>query len=121
MADSPTLPLPTGRKGHWLLGHLPAFQADRLGFLTDCARRFGDVVPIWLGPRRAIILSHPDLVEEVLVTRNRHFKKHFALKRARGTLGNGLLTSEGDFWRRQRKLAQPAFARDRMPGYAAAM
>jgi len=67
------------------------------------------------------LVNHPDLVEEVLVTRNRHFIKHFALRMTQTTLGNGLLTSEGEFWRRQRRLAQPAFHRDRIAGYAAVM
>jgi cytochrome P450 len=66
-------------------------------------------------------LNHPDLVEEVLVTRNRSFIKHFALRQTRRTLGNGLLTSEGDFWRRQRRLAQPAFQRDRVESYGESM
>ncbi|MBV8077669.1 MAG: cytochrome P450, partial [Planctomycetaceae bacterium] len=78
-------------------------------------------VKLRLGPRRMILVNHPDLVEEVLVTRNRHFIKHFALRMTQTTLGNGLLTSEGEFWRRQRRLAQPAFHRDRIAGYAAVM
>src|SRR5204862_1541864 len=74
-----------------------------------------DALPILrLGPNRIWMLNHPDLVEEVLVTHNRRFIKHFALRRARPSLGEGLLLSEGDFWRRQRKLAQPAFHRDRV-------
>ena len=68
-----------------------------------------------------MLLNHPDLVEEVLVTKNRHFIKHFPLRQARPSLGNGLLTSEGDFWRQQRRLAQPAFHRDRIAAYAAVM
>jgi cytochrome P450 len=68
-----------------------------------------------------MLLNHPDLVEEVLVAQNRRFIKHFALRRTRRTLGNGLLTSEGDFWRRQRRLAQPAFHRDRLAAYGAVM
>jgi len=68
-----------------------------------------------------MVVNHPDLVEEVLVTKNRHFHKHFALRTARSTLGNGLLTSEGDFWRRQRKLAQPAFHREKIAALAGVM
>ncbi|HEX8199531.1 MAG TPA: cytochrome P450 [Isosphaeraceae bacterium] len=112
---------PPGPKGHWLAGNLPQFARDRLGFLTDCARRYGDCVALRLGPKRVLLLSPPDLIEEVLVTQNRRFRKHFALRRTRRTLGNGLLTSEGDFWRRQRRLAQPAFHRDRLEAYAAVM
>jgi cytochrome P450 len=116
-----TLAPSPGPKGHWLSGHLPAFRRDRLGFLTEVARHHGDCVALRLGPRRIWLLSHPDLIEEVLVTKNRHFTKHFALRSARPSLGNGLLTSEGEFWRQQRRLAQPAFHRDRIAAYGAIM
>ena len=113
---------PPGPKGHWLRGNLDAFRADRLSFFTDCARTYGDVVALRLGPFREVwALNHPDLVEEVLVHKNRLFTKHFALRSARPSLGDGLLTSEGDFWRRQRRLAQPAFHRDRVAGYGRVM
>ena len=112
---------PAGPKGHWLSGNLPHFAGDRLGFFTHCARTYGDFVPVRLGPRRAVILSHPELIEEVLVAKNKHFRKHFALRTTKRTLGNGLLTSEGDFWRRQRRLAQPAFHKDRVAAHAAVM
>ena len=76
---------------------------------------------IRLGPAKIWLLNHPDLVEEVLVTKNRQFRKHFALRSARPSLGDGLLTSEGDFWRRQRRLAQPAFHRERVDAYGRVM
>src|SRR5262245_17164559 len=114
-------PAPRGPRGHWLTGHLRPFQRDRLGFLTDCARRYGDVVDLRLATMHVRVLNHPELIEEVLVTKYRHFIKHGPLRQARPSLGNGLLTSEGDFWRQQRKLAQPAFHRDRVASYAATM
>jgi len=67
------------------------------------------------------LLNHPDLVREVLVTRQSNFIKSRALQRARVLLGEGLLTSEGDFHKRQRRLVQPAFHRDRLAAYAAVM
>ena len=112
---------PPGPKAHWLRGNLEAFKPDRLKFLTECAQTYGDVVALRLGPKRIWALNHPDLVEEVLVTKNRQFVKHFGLREAKPSLGEGLLTSEGDFWRRQRRLAQPAFQRDRINGYANVM
>jgi cytochrome P450 len=110
-----------GPKGHWLKGNLSAFAADRLGFLTRIARDHGDVVAIRFLHRKIIVVNHPDLVEEVLVTRNRQFIKHFALRFAKPTLGEGLLTSEGDFWRRQRRLSQPAFHREKVANHAGVM
>lgn len=113
--------IPPGPKGRWLTGSLREFAPDRLAFLEHCHQRYGDVVSFRLGPRRMVLVSHPDLIEEVLVTRNRHFIKHFALRLTKRTLGNGLLTSEGEFWRRQRKLAQPAFHRERIARHAEVM
>jgi cytochrome P450 len=123
MAATITIDVPRARgpRGHWLTGHLRPFQRDQLGYLTGCARDYGDVVDLRLGPMRVRLLSHPDLIEEVLVAKSRHFIKHGPLRQARPSLGNGLLTSEGDFWRKQRKLAQPAFHRDRVAAYAAVM
>jgi len=112
---------PPGPKGHWLRGHLDAFRGDRLGYLEQCHRTYGDVVGLRLGPARIWSLGHPDLVEEVLVTKNKHFIKHFGLRTAKPSLGEGLLTSEGDFWLRQRRLAQPAFHRERVHGYGRVM
>jgi cytochrome P450 len=120
--DRPSAPRPiSGPKPHWLTGHLRGFARDRLGFLTDLAREYGDVVAIRFYNRNILVVNHPDLVEEVLVTRNRQFIKHFALRWAKPTLGEGLLTSEGDFWRRQRRLSQPAFHREKVAGHAAVM
>ena len=62
--------------------------------------------------------NHPDLVEEVLVTQHRKFIKHYRLRKTGRTLGQGLVTSEGELWRSQRKLAQPAFHRERINRYA---
>ncbi len=112
---------PPGPKGHWFSGHLREFRADRLEFLRRLSRDYGDVVAIRLGPARIWSLNHPDLVEDVLVTKNRIMHKHFALRSARPTLGEGLLTSEGEFWRRQRRLSQPAFHRDRVASYGQVM
>lgn len=110
-----------GPRGQWLRGSIKEFAEDRLGFLVENQRLYGDAVRFRLGPYRIVQVNHPDLIEEVLVTQNRSFHKHFALRQTKTTLGNGLLTSEGEFWRRQRRLAQPAFHRDRIAGYAADM
>jgi cytochrome P450 len=67
------------------------------------------------------LLSHPDLIEYVLVDNNRNFTKTRILRRNRRLLGEGLLTSEGEFWRRQRRLAQPAFHRKRVAAYGEVM
>ncbi len=93
-------------------------RRDLLSFYVHCAREFGDVTLLRIGLKPMYLLSHPDLIEEVLVTQHRNFIKHYALRMNQTLLGNGLLTSNGDFWLRQRRLAQPAFHRDRLAAYA---
>ena len=90
---------PPGPRQRWLSGNLREFSRDRLGALTRWQRQYGDLVWARFGPRSILFLNHPDLVEEVLVAQNRRFIKHYRLRGARRTLGKGLLTSEGDFWR----------------------
>lgn len=104
------------------VGNALAFLREPLAFLGSMRDTHGDVVTVALGPLEATLLSHPDLVEDVLVTRNRLWRKDMYLRTSlRPILGEGLLSSEGDFWRRQRRLAQPAFHRDRIASYGAIM
>jgi cytochrome P450 len=105
----------------WLGGHLGGFRTGRLDFFVQMARNWGDMVKVRFGHRRVYLVSHPDLIEEILVTKNSNFIKHFALRLNPRVLGKGLLTSEGDFWLRQRRLVQPAFTRSRIAAYAPAM
>src|SRR5579885_3552425 len=118
---APTPALPPGPKGRLLGGSLPQFMARRLDFFLDVARAYGDIAGFRFGPRRVFLVSHPDLVEQVLVTDARHYVKHFGARMYKPVLGNGLVTSEGDFWLRQRRLAQPAFLKHRVLSYAPAM
>jgi cytochrome P450 len=115
-----SIALPASPKGHFLSGNLPDYRRDPLGFFRRCAQEYGDFVPLRFGPVQAVLLNHPDLVEELLVTNYRNVIKGRILRNS-PLLGNGLLTSEGDFWRRQRKLAQPAFHRERIAAYGAQM
>ncbi len=117
----PTTTFPPGPKGRLISGHLADFRAGSLEFLTDCARRYGDFVPLRIGFKKILLVSDPTAIEEVLITKSRDFIKHFGLKQTRMLLGNGLLNSEGDFWLRQRRLAQPAFHRDRILAYGRVM
>src|SRR5215213_2131617 len=112
---------PRGPTGRFLTGSLAEFRADRLAFFTRCAREYGDVVSFRLLGRPVLIFNRPDLIEQVLVTHAKNFVKHFGLRLYKPILGNGLVTSEGDFWRRQRKLSAPAFQSSRLPAYADTM
>ncbi len=112
---------PPGPKGHFITGHLPEIKRERLGFFSRCAHEYGDIVSLRYGPRRVYLLNNPDTIEDVLVTNNHNFAKHFALRINRRVFGNGLLTSESDSWLRQRRLAQPAFHRKRIAAYGEVM
>ena len=116
-----TAALPPGPKGTLLGGNLAELRRDALGLYTRCAREFGDVSTLRFGLRRVYLINHPDLIESVLVTNARNWVKHYALKMNRLLLGDGLLTSDGDAWLRQRRLLQPLFHRDRLAGYGAVM
>ena len=113
--------LPAGPRGHLLVGSLPEFRRDVLGFFAACARDYGDVVPLRVPRRRLVLLSHPDLIEEVLATHARRTTKTALLQALRPVLGDGLLLSEGDHWLRQRRLIQPAFHRQRIAAYGDVM
>jgi cytochrome P450 len=115
------LNLPPGPKGRHLLGSAIELSRDWLGFLTRCAREYGDVVFFRFFRTPVCLVNHPDLIESVLVKNHANFVKSKDYRVLRNTLGDGLLTSEGDFWRRQRRLMQPAFHRDRIAAYAAVM
>src|SRR5918999_5639874 len=115
--------VPQGPRGGRLMGNMREFNSDSLGFVERCAREFGDVVPTRFLYVPALFLFHPDHVEYVLTAGNKNFIKAASLRSPffRRLVGRGLVTSEGDFWRRQRRLAQPAFHRDRVEAYARTM
>src|SRR5262249_31682376 len=112
---------PPGPKGHFLTGCLRQFTEDRLAFFTEVARASGDAAPFRLGPGRVWPIIPPTVIERVLVPDAKHYIKHFGARVYEPMLGNGLLLSEGDFWLRERRLAQPMFLRNRVIGYAPAM
>src|SRR5437764_4433029 len=112
---------PPGPKGKLLGGNFTAFRRNALSYLQDATREYGDVVYFRFGPQDVFFLNHPDYVKDVLVTHHQSFMKGRALQRAKRLLGEGLLTSEGEFHRRQRRLAQPAFHRQRIEAYGEVM
>ncbi len=115
--------VPHGPKGNFLLGVMPEFNRDSLAFLERLARDYGDVVRTRFFYVPAYFLYHPDHIEYVLATNSRNFIKPLSFRTPffNRLVGNGLLTSEGEFWRRQRRLAQPAFHRERINAYARIM
>lgn len=113
---------PPGPKGAPFVGSLPEFARDILGYMTHCAREYGDVVYLRLAGWEVYQLNHPDLIDVVLREQRANFVKHrFFWRHVKAIFGNGLLTSEGDFWLRQRRLAAPAFHPDRIAAYGDVM
>ncbi|MCC6616877.1 MAG: cytochrome P450 [Anaerolineae bacterium] len=97
-------------------------QRDRLGFLIDMAQTYGDIVHFHTGLRHIYFINQPDAIHSVLVEHADKFHKTRPFKHAmEHFLGQGLLTIDGDFHRRERRLAQPAFHRKRIETYANAM
>ncbi len=113
--------LPPGPKASGIAGNLPEFSANVLGFLRRLARDYGPLASFRLGPRRIFLASGHDLIEQVLVHDAKHYVKHFGARAYKPVLGNGLVTSEGAFWRQQRRLVQPAFLKTQVQSYAPTM
>ena len=104
-------------------GVMREFQRDPLRYITNCARNHGDIVLTRFLYFHCYFIFHPDFIEEILVTQSRNFIKgaSFRTPLFERIAGKGLLSSEGDFWKRQRRLAQPAFHRQRIHSYAETM
>lgn len=112
---------PPGPQGQFLSGNLTEFRRDPLALLVRCRRDYGDVVALRFFNIHGCLLSHPDFIEQVLIAQSRNFAKGRALQISRSVLGNGLITSEGELWQRQRRLIQPAFHRERTSAYGKVM
>jgi cytochrome P450 len=109
---------PPGPRGHLLLGSLREVQREPLELLRNGFRDHGDVVRYRFGATRALLLAHPDHIRHVLHDNHRNYdKQNVDYAMLRRLLGNGLLTNDGAFWRRQRRLIAPMFHRQRVAGF----
>jgi cytochrome P450 len=103
-------------------GLLRKLWFDRIAMLTDAASEFGDVVKFAMGPKTLYFFNHPDHAKHVLADNAANYHKGIGLAEARRLiLGDGLLTSEDEVWKHQRRIIQPAFRRDRLAGFASAV
>lgn len=101
------------------------FPRDPLGILARWQAEYGDFFRLQVGEMQQVFIAHPDDIREVLVTQASKFIKDAQYRDAKAGiaryLGNGLLTSDGEFWKRQRRLVAPAFHPKRIESYAATM
>lgn len=112
---------PPGPRGLPVVGSLLPFYANPLRFTSHTARTYGDVARVRIAGVPFLLLSHPSDIETVLVTRNRDFRKGRLDRDRRLLFGQGLATSDGELWLRQRRLSQPAFHRERIAAYGELM
>ncbi len=114
--------LPPGPKGLPYLGLALEIRKDPLGTLQRAAREFGDIVSLPVMGQSRILVNRPEYIQQLLLLQHAKLHKSTLTKMAVGPLlGEGLLISEGDFWRKQRRLAQPAFHKMRVSEYKPAM
>ena len=115
--------LPVLNAGNPIFGSIHLFAKDPLKFFIDYQYQYDGIFrvksPSYL--EQIVVVSKPDYVKHILQDNNKNYHKSFGYTIMKLLLGNGLLTSEGDFWRRQRRLAQPAFHRDRLAAFVKIM
>lgn len=111
----------SGPRGSLLMGSMRDYNADPLAFMADTARRYGDFVPLRLGPIRGVLLSDPKHIESLLVEHHKSVHKSRGVHRLATLLGNGIFISEGDSWLHHRRLMQPAFHKASVDRYAEVM
>jgi cytochrome P450 len=108
-----------GPKGYPLIGNLPDRRKSPIGFFLDAAKKYGDVVRIQFGSRTIHLFCNPEHIKHILQDNNKNYGRQTrGYTKMRTVVGNGLITSEGSFWLRQRRIAQPAFHRQRIASFA---
>ena len=117
----PPSTMPPGPKGMPFVGSLLPFFLDMPKYLQGVARKYGNLASFELGPRKVVLVNRPDVIADIFVNKSSQFIKSRGLQRAKLLLGNGLVTSEGAFHLRQRRMSQPAFHKNRMPDYCQTM
>ncbi|MFY9614468.1 MAG: cytochrome P450 [Candidatus Dormiibacterota bacterium] len=124
MGDPPQ-PAAPGPHGDWTHGSLEELNRDPLGTLLQAAETYGDVVRFRLGPKPAHLVihlvRHPDHIHHVLQENAANYPKAFTYRPIQEMVGNGLVTSDGDLWKRQRRLIQPMFHRQQIALFATTM
>jgi len=122
MATVATRPLPPGPAGKPLLGNALDMQRDIIGKMMEGWREYGDIVRFKVPGFAIYLLAHPDYVKQVLQDKHKIYPKiPFVDNKFKRISGEGLLTSSGEFWLRQRRMSQPAFHRQRIAAFSTIM
>jgi cytochrome P450 len=119
--SGPRRGLPAGPRYRTPFGMTAAFRPDPIGYYRAVFAAFGDVVGFHMLPFPSLLIANPDHIKHVLQENNQNYVKGVVVAKLKVLIGEGLFTSEGDFWRRQRRLAQPAFHRQRLAGFVTTM
>ena len=112
---------PYPKEKHWLFGSGYLLRENAHAVLPELIKKYGNIFSLSLPLTRLVIAADPEYAQYVLVENNKNYRKSLAYDMIRLLLGNGLLTSEGDFWRKQRRLAQPAFHKQKLADLTAMM
>lgn len=105
---------PPGPFGHPVLGNLHQLRTRVLDFFSELRGQYGDISTIRFSIRNVSYIQHPDFIHHVLQENNKNYTKSLRYEQLKYLLGNGLLTSEGEFWLRQRRMIQPAFHKQKL-------
>lgn len=106
--------LPHPNSWNLLFGNVAQLRKERIKFFLTQQKDLGDIYQIKVPTRKVVVVSKPDWIKHILVDNNKNYTKSFAYDSIKIFLGNGLLTSEGEYWKRQRRLAQPAFHKEKL-------
>ncbi|WP_158884514.1 cytochrome P450 [Amycolatopsis anabasis] len=114
-------PLPPGPRGHPIFGSSLGFRRDPLGTFLAAWREYGDLVRL-RGPVTVYLVAHPDHLRHILVDEFENYPHPADFDRkVSASVGQGLVTTNGEPWRAQRRMAEPAFRREQMHSYAGVM
>lgn len=111
-----------GPRGRFLSGSIPEMRAGAPQFFLDLVKEYGSVVSFKLGPNQCILVTTPEAARHVLMDNAKNYSKATrGFKKLQIVMGQGLVTSDGAFWKRQRKMIQPAFHRKQIAKFSVMM
>ncbi len=114
-------PPPSPKEKHWLFGSGYVLRERAHEVLPGLIDKYGEIISLSLPFTRLVIAAKPEYAKYVLVDNNKNYQKSLAYDMLKLLLGNGLLTSEGEFWKKQRRLIQPAFHKQKLADLTAMM